>query len=191
MPTKQAAKRVVNSEKAEKILAYELTYILDEKAAAEHGKKKTADLTKVIASFGGTVTKEEPWGRRELAYPIKRNRSGYYVTLWLDLPANKVKDLESQLRFDEEIIRSLVTKAYTVDQPGTLYPVVEEEKQAKTGPAKDDKASAEEMLRRSSATVATKKEEPEELEEEVSEEERQQKLDEALKGILEDDEEAS
>ena len=74
--------------------AYELTYILGEKANVEDGKKKTTELTATIKKLDGKVTKEEAWGRRDLAYPIKRNRSGFYVTLWLELPKAQVKALE-------------------------------------------------------------------------------------------------
>ena len=171
----------------EPIRAFELTFILDEKATPESGQMKTAELKTAIEALGGSLTKEEHWGRRELAYPIKRNRSGLYVTLWLDLPSTKLKALDEQLRFDESIIRSLVTKAYTSAQPGTLYPLSEEEKKEKSNPVKEEKGSPEEMIRRRPAN-SSKKDEAVELEENVSEEERLKKLDETLKELLQDEE---
>jgi small subunit ribosomal protein S6 len=184
MPTKKTENSAVQQ--------YELTFILGEKAGAEEGKQKTAQVTASIEKLGGKATKDEQWGRRELAYIIKRNRSGFYVTIWFDLPAQAVKTLEENLRFDEEIIRSLVTKAYTTAQPGSLYPYVEEEKSEKPGrgPRKEeDKSSAEEMLRRS-ATVTKKAEKPAEAEaeESITEEERLKKLDETLGELLKDEE---
>ena len=170
---------------------YELTFILDEKAGVEEGKKKTAELTAFVEKFGGKVTKEEPWGRRELAYEINRNRSGYYVTLWMDLPSASVRLIEQELRFDESIIRSLVTKAYTVAQPGSLYPVVEEPKSDKPAPrgvaGKEDKTSAEEMLRRTATAKAPKKTAEEEADASLPEDERLKKLDETLDVLLKDE----
>jgi small subunit ribosomal protein S6 len=168
-------------------LSYELTFILDEHADQKAGEAKTKELTDVIAKFDGEVTKQELWGRRELAYPIKRNRSGFYVTLWLTLPKNQVKPLEEHMRFDESLIRSLVTKAYTTAQPGSLYPVVEEEVQKeKPGRAKkEETASAEEMLRRTPTKATPKEEEP--AEEAIPEEERLKQLDDTLSELLKDE----
>lgn len=105
---------------------YELTFILGEKVSPEEGQKKAESVKALIEKLGGTNQKEELWGRRELAYIIKRNRSGFYITLWIDFPTNKIPELEQELRFDESVIRFLTTKAYTSAQPGTLYPVAEE-----------------------------------------------------------------
>jgi len=168
---------------------YELTFIMGEKTNNDDAKKKVADVTKHIEKLGGKVSKEEPWGRRELAYPIKRNRTGFYTTLWFELPGSGVKALEQELRFDEGIIRSLVTKAYTSAQPGNLYPVVEEKVEKTEKAPKEETATPEEMLRRSSTKTA-KKEEPKDETEDIPEEERLKKLDEALEGLLDKDETA-
>lgn len=170
---------------------YELTFILGEKATPEEGKSKTESVTKLIKKLGGTVTKEESWGRRELAYEIKRNRSGFYVTLWMDFPGEAINALERELRFDEAIIRFLTTKAYTTAQPGTLYPVAESDKPEKTGGRdrgdKEEKGSAEEMLRRSS-TSSKAAEHVEADQDDLPDEERLEKLDEALEELLKDQE---
>jgi len=169
---------------------YELTFILDEKAGQTEGEAKTAELKKYIEAHGGKITKEDIWGRRELAYPIARNRSGFYVTLIFSFPPQEVKPLEQEMRFDESIIRSLVTKAYTSAQPGTLYPqqeeVVEAAPAAKPGRGTEDKSSAEEMLRRTSGT-ATRKADLEDLSDELPEEERLKKLDETLEEMLKEE----
>jgi small subunit ribosomal protein S6 len=169
---------------------YELTFILSEKEDLEKAQKKTTQIKETISKFGGTVEKEEIWGRRELAYKIKDNRSGIYVTIWFDLLRESVKPLEQLLQFDEKIIRSLITKAYTSAQPGTLYPVTEENKSKETSSAPDENASPEEMLRRSSkassksqAKITTENEV-----DSIPEEERLKKLDESLEELLKEEE---
>jgi small subunit ribosomal protein S6 len=171
---------------------YELTFILDERAQVEEGLAKAEELKKFIAEHGGEVTKEEHWGRRELAYVIKRNRTGFYVTMWLSYPSDQLAVLDEQLRFDESIIRSLVTLAYTdAAQPGSLYPVPEEEKPERAGrPERGAKTTAEEELRRTSGS-STKTDQPalEPSEEDaLPEEERLKILDETLDALLKDDE---
>lgn len=170
---------------------YELTFILSEKEDLEKAQKKTTQIKETISKFGGTVEKEEIWGRRELAYKIKDNRSGVYVTLWFDLLKESVKPLEQLLQFDEKIIRSLITKAYTSAQPGTLYPVSEENKSKEKSSVSEENASPEEMLRRGSkpssksqAKIAT----DEAVADSIPEEERLKKLDESLEELLKEDE---
>ena len=175
---------------------YEATFIIGEDTTPEQAQTKTASVIEAVKSLGGSVSKQELWGKRELAYPIKRNRAGFYVTLWLEVPSKEVANLEKLLRFDESIIRSLVTLAYTTAQPGSLYPVVEEEKQEKParGPKRnqeaEEPAGAEAELRRTTTTKAPKKAKAADVTEEdasQTEEERMQKLDEALGDILKDE----
>jgi small subunit ribosomal protein S6 len=173
---------------------YEATFILGEDTTPEQAQKKTTSVSEVIKGFGGSVSKQEQWGKRELAYPIQRNRAGVYVTLWFDLPADQVPNLEKQLGFDESILRSLVTTAYTTAQPGSLYPVVEEQAEKPTRGGKravetPEAGSAEEELRRTSSRSKKADKEAATEEELVaeSEEERLQKLDAALGDILKDE----
>jgi small subunit ribosomal protein S6 len=169
---------------------YELTFILGETATVEDATAKTTELSAAIKELGGEVTKDEQWGRRDLAYPIARSRSGIYATLWLDLPSDQLKELDRKLRFDETVIRSLVTVAYTTAQPGSLYPVPEEEKKGRRGDREEAPAGAEEQLRRSSRSSKTEKTEDVEDAEQLSEADRLAQLDSRLDSLLNDEESA-
>ncbi len=170
---------------------YEVTFILGEAATAEQATAKTKEVTTLIESLGGTAEKDEQWGKRELAYPILKNRTGSYVTLWFNLPSNQVAALERALRFDEQVIRSLVTKAYTTAQPGSLYPVAEEEKPARGGSRRGtekEAGSAEEELRRNTSGKKDKAPVAEEFDEDaLSEEDRLKQLDVAMDELLKDE----
>ena len=189
--------------KKSETLSYETTFILAETATDADLAKKSEALTEFVTKkLKGSVSRTELWGRRELAYVIKKSRTGLYATMWLDITPADVTTLEKELRFDESIIRSLVTKAYTVAQPGSLYPVVEEpETDRKRGGSRrgrtegEETGSAEEELRRSSTestTKITRKSAADKAaalteDESVSEEDRLKKLDEALGDILKDE----
>lgn len=181
-------------------LSYETTFIMGETATDEDLKKKSEQLSEFVTKkLKGTVSRTELWGRRELAYPIKKSRTGLYCTMWFDLVPSAIDPLEKELRFDESVIRSLVTKAYTTAQPGSLYPVVEEPEADKrrSGSRRgrtegEETVGAEEELRRTSTTSAKpvrKSAEKAAATEEtaVSEEDRLKKLDEALGDILKDE----
>ena len=169
----------------ENLKKYELTFILGEKADQEEGSAKSKELKGLIEKLGGTIVQEDLWGRRELAYPIGGNRSGFYGTLIFEMPARELTNLTQPLRFDESIIRSMTTLAYTTAQPGTLYPQAEEA--AETKAPEGEKASAEEMLRRAPASKKAVEAEEVEPEEELPEEERMKKLDETLEEMLKEE----
>lgn len=119
-------------------MQYELTFILGETATATDAKAKVTEIATFLKQHDGAITREEHWGRRELAYVIRRNRSGFYVTVWFTAPAPTLKPLDQHLRLDESIIRSLVTKAYTTAEEGNLRPEIEEKPATRRGKAKAD-----------------------------------------------------
>ncbi len=57
----------------------------------------------------GSVDKVEVWGRRRLAYTIKKQREGQYVLFNLSLEPTATNVLEQYLRFQESILRYMIT----------------------------------------------------------------------------------
>jgi small subunit ribosomal protein S6 len=71
----------------------------------------TGTLDKVkgwIGESGGSVDKVDVWGRRRLAYPIRKQREGQYVLLNVSLPPASTAELERNLRFLEPVIRHML-----------------------------------------------------------------------------------
>ncbi len=62
-----------------------------------------------IDESGGSVDKEDVWGRRRLAYAIRKQREGQYVLMNISLPAAAIAGLEQNLRFLESLLRSMIT----------------------------------------------------------------------------------
>jgi small subunit ribosomal protein S6 len=67
-------------------------------------------LSQNITGRGGEVVEVNHWGRRRLAYPIRRHLEGNYVVSQIKLDPSEVPDLESNLRISEEVIRHLIVK---------------------------------------------------------------------------------
>ncbi len=63
-----------------------------------------------ITSGGGTVTNTNVWGRRQLAYAIGKNTYGIYVQFDFQLDPAASRELERNLRIDEQVIRHLVIR---------------------------------------------------------------------------------
>jgi small subunit ribosomal protein S6 len=64
----------------------------------------------VIRKDGGTVENVEVWGRRRLAYEIKKNAEGIYAVINLTADPVTVKEFDRQLGLNEAILRTKVLR---------------------------------------------------------------------------------
>jgi len=76
-----------------------------------------ADLDKLIAGFehtvtsgGGKVRSTEKWGRRKLAYTVRKFNDGNYVLMTIDADGNLVHELERRLRVSEPVIKFITVR---------------------------------------------------------------------------------
>jgi small subunit ribosomal protein S6 len=73
-------------------------------------EKATSKVEKIFTDNGGTVKNADNWGKRKLAYPIKKNESAVYVIYTVDMPGTGVQKVESTLNITDEVIRFLITR---------------------------------------------------------------------------------
>jgi len=89
---------------------YELMYI----ASPELGDQELADLhaqvEAIVSRFDGRIDKTEPWGRRRLSYPIKRQREGNYVLDFITGPGEMVRELDRRLKVLDPVMRHLIVR---------------------------------------------------------------------------------
>jgi small subunit ribosomal protein S6 len=62
-----------------------------------------------VTEFGGTVEKTDVWGRRRMAYQIRKQREGQYVLMNITMPAVATAGLERNMRFQESVLRAMLT----------------------------------------------------------------------------------
>ncbi len=62
-----------------------------------------------ITEAGGSVEKVDPWGKRKLAYPIRKQNNGQYFLLHIQIAPSFVTELERNLRFLEPVMRFMFT----------------------------------------------------------------------------------
>jgi len=67
-------------------------------------------VKKIVTDNGGKVIKDDNWGKRKLAYPIKGNEHAIYVFYTVELPGETVRKVESTLNIAGEVIRFLITR---------------------------------------------------------------------------------
>ncbi len=63
-----------------------------------------------ITAGGGSVSNTNVWGRRQLAYTIRKQTSGIYVQFDFQLAPGASRELDRSLRIDENVIRHLVVR---------------------------------------------------------------------------------
>ena len=67
-------------------------------------------VKKIIADNGGKISKIDNWGKRKLAYPIKKQEFAVYVFYTVEMPSTAVAKVEQTFNITDEIIRFLITK---------------------------------------------------------------------------------
>ena len=91
--------------------AYEMMVVLSGDVDAEQVPERMEGLRILVSDNGGTVTEVIDWGRRRLAYPIRRNFEGHYViTEFTSETGAGNKEVERTLGIDETGLRHLIIR---------------------------------------------------------------------------------
>jgi small subunit ribosomal protein S6 len=72
--------------------------------------KASNKVEKIFTDAGGKITNTDNWGKRKLAYPIKKNDFALYVFYIVELPGEAVIGVEQTLNITDEVIRFLITR---------------------------------------------------------------------------------
>ncbi len=89
---------------------YELVFIIHPEVADDALDPVINNITQYITGKNGTVVEVARWGRKRLAYPIKHVMEGNYVLIKFKLDPAANKELETNLKISEKIIRYLLIK---------------------------------------------------------------------------------
>ncbi|WP_310526850.1 30S ribosomal protein S6 [Nocardioides sp.] len=90
--------------------AYEVMVILDPSLEERTIEPSLDKYLNVIRKDGGTVDKVDVWGRRRLAYEVKKNAEGIYAVISLTAEPATVKEFDRQLTLNESILRTKVLR---------------------------------------------------------------------------------
>ncbi|MCJ7827423.1 MAG: 30S ribosomal protein S6 [Demequinaceae bacterium] len=89
---------------------YEMMVILDPEVEEQTVKPSLDQYLAVVKSDKGTVDKVDIWGRRRLAYPIKKRTDGIYAVINFTASAATAKELDRQLGLNEVILRTMLLR---------------------------------------------------------------------------------
>jgi len=91
-------------------MKYELMIILKPLLPEDIRAGVQKKISGFIAEGKGEILKTDVWGKKHLAYPIKKHEEGYYIVHQITLAPNKVSDFKRELRLMNDILRFLLSK---------------------------------------------------------------------------------
>ena len=88
---------------------YEVVFIVDP-TADEEVSKLTESFSQIVTDQGGTVTKAETMGKRQLAYEIQHKKEGTFVLMEIEGSGREIAELERRMRVNDRILRYLTVR---------------------------------------------------------------------------------
>lgn len=86
---------------------YETVFILNPVLSEAQIKETVAKFEEFLASKGAQFVSKEDWGLKKLAYEIQKKKSGFYHLFEYKVEGSAIKDLETEFRRDERVMRYL------------------------------------------------------------------------------------
>jgi len=89
---------------------YEIIFIIDPDADDAEVMRLTETTQEIITDQGGSITKTEMMGKRQLAYEISHKRNGIYVLLEVEGSGAEIAELERRMRVNDRILRYMTVR---------------------------------------------------------------------------------
>ena len=89
---------------------YETLLILDPRLNEEEVAALLTKVQETLKTLGGEVGKAESWGKRRLAYDMRKQREGTYAVLESKAEPATIKEFERQLKLNEQVLRYFTTR---------------------------------------------------------------------------------
>jgi len=86
---------------------YETGFVLSPSLAEEEAQEFVRQMAEVISQKKGRMVKQDIWGKKRLAYPIKRFHEGIYVFFLYEGPGDVSQELERRFKQTDAVIRFL------------------------------------------------------------------------------------
>lgn len=89
---------------------YEGLFIIKPELKEEDAKNIYKVIGDLIVKNGGSVKKDEVWGKKQLAYPVSKRKEGYYYKVDFSAPPTSIVKLETEYKLNDDILRTMITK---------------------------------------------------------------------------------
>lgn len=89
---------------------YEMMVILDPEVDERTVGPSLDQYLAAVKEAGGSVDKVDIWGRRRLAFPIKKRNDGVYAVINFTAPSATAKEIDRQLGLNETVLRTMLLR---------------------------------------------------------------------------------
>ena len=89
---------------------YEGLFVVKPDLKEEDVKNIFKAIGESVTKSGGAIKKEESWGKRQLAYPVKKFKEGFYYKLDFTADAVSISKLEEGYKLNPDILRAMITR---------------------------------------------------------------------------------
>ena len=89
---------------------YGVIFIVDPDTPEDDATRLSDNLRNIITEQGGTVTRNEVLGRRQLAYRIGRKTEGVYHLFEIEGTGREIAELERRMRVSDQVLRYLTVR---------------------------------------------------------------------------------
>jgi small subunit ribosomal protein S6 len=89
---------------------YELTFVLDPQLEQNQIDEIVQKIESLITDSKGEIEKKDLWGKRRLAYEIKKRQYGFYIYLLFKSPVDVIDKIERDFKLNESVLRFLTIR---------------------------------------------------------------------------------
>jgi len=97
-------------EEVSRLYPYEMLLIIDPRVTDEDVPTLLGKLTDTLKGLGAAPGKSESWGKRRLAYDLRKQREGTYAVVEVSAEPAAIKEFERQLKLNEHVLRFMTTR---------------------------------------------------------------------------------
>jgi small subunit ribosomal protein S6 len=97
---------------------YDIVVLVTPDLSDEDATKVAAEYKKVLTDGGANVVKDEPWGKRRLAFPIARKREAHYHYWQVEAAPAAVAEAERRMGLSDQVLRHLAVRVDEELKPG-------------------------------------------------------------------------
>ena len=89
---------------------YDVVVLVTPDLNDEDATRVAGEYRKILADGGAKFVKEEPWGRRRLAFPIERKREAHYTYWQVEADPAAIAEAERRMRLSDQVLRHLAVR---------------------------------------------------------------------------------
>ena len=89
---------------------YEIMFVVRPDMEEAEIKATAEEMKKVLENGKATITEEKSMGQRELAYEVKKFKTGYYFLYIVESNSDAIDEFDRVVRINEKVIRHLIVK---------------------------------------------------------------------------------